>query len=162
MSPSQATVNARPNEAGDFCITFEIQSRMDQIRLIRAALGGVLNHLDVSEADIHSLSLAVTEIINNSMEHGYQGAEDQQVQVRLHVRESAVELNILDNAPPFPEEERYRLTDELNLLEDPSEEWTMRGHGLQIVRKIVDSISLVAQNGRNCMTLRKTVAIERN
>jgi serine/threonine-protein kinase RsbW len=162
MSASQATPNPNSSDAEDFRINFEIESRLNQIRLVRAALGGVLTHLDVAESDIHSLSLAVTEIINNSMEHGYQGDEDQQVAVRVHVRKSEVEVDIIDNAPPFPEEHRYRLTNDLNLLEDPSEEWTMRGHGLQIVRKIVDSITLVARNGQNCMTLRKTVAIGNN
>lgn len=159
MTPEQTTSDQGRSNGEDFSLTVGIRSRLDQIRLVRAALAGVLGHLEVAESDIHSLNLAVTEIINNSMEHGYKGDEQQHVEVHLHIANSQVQLDVIDSAPPFPEEERYRLTNDLDLIEDPSEEWTMRGHGLQIVRKIVDSISLETGNGKNCMTLKKTVVI---
>lgn len=141
-------------------ITFCIDSRLDQIRLIRAALSGVLRHLGVVESDVFALELALTEIINNTLEHGYQGAQDKPVEVQVAITGSEVRIVVADNAPPFPEAQRHRLLGAPQPIEDPSEEWPMRGHGLQIVRQIVDSIDLKTEQNRNFMTITKQVGIE--
>jgi anti-sigma regulatory factor (Ser/Thr protein kinase) len=146
-------------DQASFSITLSIDSRLDQIRLLRAALSGVLGHLQVAEADIYDLELAVTEVINNSLEHGYHGATDQRVEIRLEVCGSEVQIEAIDHAPPFPEEELYRLEEDAPSLEDATEEWPMRGHGLQIVRQIVDSIDLHSDADGNCFTLRKHVRL---
>jgi serine/threonine-protein kinase RsbW len=160
MNAESTTAKLASPEKADVTLTFSIKSRLDLIRLVRAAMGGALSHLDVAESDIHALGLAVTEILNNAMEHGYRGDEQQEIEARLHVHASEVEVDIVDSAPPFPEVERYRLTGELISPEDPSEEWAMRGHGLQIVRQLVDSIALETVDGHNCMKLKKRVTIQ--
>ncbi|MBS1821263.1 MAG: ATP-binding protein [Acidobacteria bacterium] len=141
-------------------ISFCIDSQLNQISLVRAALSGVLSYLGVVESDIFSLELAVTEIINNTLEHGYRGVEDKPIEVKVHVSGSEVQIDLNDKAPPFPESERYRLEGKPALLEEPNEDWPMRGHGLQIVRQIVDSIALTSDQHHNRMTIRKHVALE--
>jgi serine/threonine-protein kinase RsbW len=160
MSAKSTTAESVSPANADFTLTLGIKSRLDQICLVRAAIGGALSHLDVSEPDIHALGLAVTEILNNAIEHGYRGDEQQQIETRLHIHGSEVEVDIVDSAPPFPKAELYRLTGELVSLEDPSEEWAMRGHGLQIVRQLVDSINLETVDGHNHMKLKKRVTIQ--
>ncbi len=159
MNPELRPQDSGSSREDEFSLTIGIKSRLNQIRLVRAALAGVMSHLEIAESDIHSLGLAVTEIINNSMEHGYRGDEENQIEVRVHIRDLEVQVDVIDHAPPFPEEELYRLTEDLKLTEDPSEEWTMRGRGLQIVRRIVDSITLLTEKDHNCMRLRKTVGM---
>lgn len=140
-------------------ITLEIRSRLDQVRFIRAAMAGILGHLAVVEADIQALELAVTEVVNNCIEHGYGGLEDGQIKVQINFRGSEVQIDVIDHAPPFPEKERYRLLSEGMPVEDPSEEWPIRGHGLQIVRQIVDSVELRRDSEKNVLTLSKNVAL---
>jgi anti-sigma regulatory factor (Ser/Thr protein kinase) len=140
-------------------IALEIGSRLDQVRLVRAALAGVLDHLRVAEADIFALELAVTEIVNNAVEHGYAGAEDEHIKVRIEVNGALVQLVVIDHAIPFPESERFRLVQELDPLADADENWSPRGHGLQIVRQIVDSLVLECGAHENVLTLQKTVAL---
>jgi serine/threonine-protein kinase RsbW len=144
---------------GKLAISLTIESRLDQVRLIRAAMAGVLDHMRVIEADILSLELAVTEIVNNAVEHGYGDAENEQIKVQIEVRGSVVQIEIIDQARPFPESERYRLMDDLRPLEEPDEDWSPRGHGLQIVRQIVDSIVLERDATQNVLTFCKNVAI---
>jgi anti-sigma regulatory factor (Ser/Thr protein kinase) len=140
-------------------IALEIESRLDQVRLIRAAMSGALNHLGVVEADILALELAVTEIVNNAVEHGYAGADDQPIKVRIQLSGSTVQIEVIDHARPFPEKERHRLMGEAGQLDDADEEWSPRGHGLQIVRQIVDSIALESNESRNILRIRKKVAL---
>ena len=147
-------------DQANYSISFCIESQLNQISLIRAALSGVLSHLGVVESDIFSLELAVTEIINNTLEHGYGGATDKAIEVKVRVSGADVQIDLSDNAPPFPKDQLYRLVDDPKPLEDPSEEWPMRGHGLQIVRQIVDSISLTSDHERNHLTIRKHVALQ--
>jgi anti-sigma regulatory factor (Ser/Thr protein kinase) len=146
----------------EYSISFCIDSQLHQISLVRAALSGALKHLGVVESDIFSLELAVTEIINNTLEHGYRGSTDKPIEVRLKVTGTEVQIDLSDNAPPFPEDQLYRLTEDPKPLEDPSEDWPMRGHGLQIVRQVVDSIALTSDHHRNYMTIRKHVGLQDN
>lgn len=142
-----------------YSITFSINSQLNQISLIRAALSGVLNHLGVVESDIFSLELAVTEIINNTLEHGYGGAADNPIEVQVKVNGTDVQIELSDSAPPFPEDQLYRIKGSPEPLEEASEDWAMRGHGLQIVRQIVDSIDLRSDQQRNYMTIKKQVGL---
>ncbi|WP_260705480.1 ATP-binding protein [Edaphobacter flagellatus] len=144
----------------NYSITFSIESQLNQISLIRAALSGVLNHLGVIESDIFSLELVVTEIINNTLEHGYAGATDKPIEVNVRVQGTEVQIDLSDCAPPFPEEQLHRLTGDPKPLEDADEAWPMRGHGLQIVRQIVDSIAVRSDQQRNHMTIRKHVGLQ--
>ena len=122
-------------------------------------MSGALSHLGVVEADILALELAVTEIVNNAVEHGYAGADDQPIKVRIQLSGSTVQIEVIDHARPFPEKERHRLMGEVDPLEDADEEWAPRGHGLQIVRQIVDSIALESNETRNILRIRKKVAL---
>jgi anti-sigma regulatory factor (Ser/Thr protein kinase) len=143
-------------------ITFEIESRLDQVRLIRAGLNGVLEHLRVTEPDIMSLELAVTEVVNNCVEHAYSGTETERVKVKVEVRGKLVRVDVIDNAPAFPAEERHRLQEALadpNDFNEKDQAWPVRGRGLWIVKQIVDSIALKFENRQNTMTLLKNVVI---
>ncbi len=147
-------------EGAKFSITFSIESKLDQVRLVRAALSGVLAHLQIEESDIYALGLALTELVNNGFEHGYKGAEDRHIDINIQVCDADVEITLTDTAPPFPEDQRYRLLDAPIALEEPDEDWSMRGHGLQIVRQVVDSIKLTAETGGNRITVRKHVGLQ--
>ena len=146
-------------EDAKIAIALEIQSRLDQVRLIRAAVVGILEHLRVIEQDILVLELAVSELVNNSVEHGYAGAQGEQVRVQITVIGSIVQVQIIDHAAPFPVAQRYRLLQNPVPLEDPDEEWTSRGHGIQIVRQIVDSITLDCDDATNVLTFTKRVTL---
>lgn len=148
------------SDLSHFSITFSIASRLDHVRLLRAAISGVLTHLKVSESDIFCLELAVTELTNNTFEHGYKGAEDKHIEVRMQITSEEVQIDLIDFAPPLPEEERYRLFDAPLSLEDPGEDWSARGHGLQLVRQVVNSVEIKSGPGQNHITLRKNISLQ--
>jgi stage II sporulation protein AB (anti-sigma F factor) len=149
-------------DQANFSITLCIDSRLEHIQLVRVAMSAVLRHFDVVESDIYGLELAVSEIIDNSLEHGYKGRVDEKVEVRIELCGAEVQIEVSDSAPQFPEKELYRLQGELQPLADADEEWPTRGHGLQIVRQIVDSIALHSESHCNRMTLRKHVGLRDN
>jgi anti-sigma regulatory factor (Ser/Thr protein kinase) len=142
-----------------FDISLCIASRFDQVRLVRAALSGLLEHLRVIEEDIIALQLAVSEIVNNCIEHGYKGAGDSRIEIRLHAQETTVQIDLVDWSSPFPEDQRYRLMDAPLSSADSSEDQALRGRGLKIVRQAVDSVELASSGSQNVLTLRKQVSL---
>jgi anti-sigma regulatory factor (Ser/Thr protein kinase) len=154
ISPKEAPIVC---EAAKSSITLCILSRLDQVRLVRAALFGILSHLQICESDIQSLQLAVSELVNNCFEHGYKGAQDRTIEIKVEVCNSDVVISLIDDAPLFPEDQRFRLLGPPVPFDESDEKWTPRGHGLQIVKQIVDSITLTEHAGGNCITLRKHV-----
>ena len=146
------------SDLSHFSISLSIASRLDQVQLLRAALSGVLTHLRVSESDIFCLELAVTELTNNTFEHGYKGAEDKHIEVRMQLSSQEVQIELIDSAAPLPEEQRYRLLEAPLSLERPSEDWPARGHGLQLVQHVVNSVEINSELGQNHITVRKNVS----
>jgi len=157
--PSSINAEHGLQDQVNFSITIGIGSELVQIQLVRVAMSAVLKHLGVIEADIHSMELAVSEIVNNSLEHGYLGAADGTVEIHLRFSGTLVQVDVIDSAPPFPEKELYRLEGDPIPIEDVDENWSMRGHGIQIVRQIVDSLTLRTELNRNCMTLKKQITL---
>jgi hypothetical protein len=43
---------------------------------------------------------------------------------------------------------------------EPDDSWPIRGHGLQIARRVGDSLSFSRSGDRNCVTLVKQVSID--
>jgi len=121
---------------------------------------GALDHLGVVESDVIALELAVTEIVNNAVEHGYAGVGDQLIKVRIQLSGTTVQIEVIDQARPFPEAERHRIMGEVNPLDDADEDWSPRGHGLQIVRQIVDSIAIESNDRQNILRICKTVVLK--
>ena len=148
-----------PATAEDFAISFQIVTRLDHIRLVRAALCGVLSHLQVAEADSALLAVAVAEILTNAIEHGWMGEETHDLQVRLKMVGTAIEISIEDDGPPAPAAELMGAEAFQNQIEEPTDQWPQRGHGLQIVHSIVDSVATRREQGRNYVLLRKAVAL---
>jgi anti-sigma regulatory factor (Ser/Thr protein kinase) len=146
-------------ELESFSIRLSIASRLDQVRLLRAALSGILAHLRVADEDNDALQLALTEIANNSVEHGYEEATDNDIEVQLTVSGDLVQIELRDSARRFPDEVRHRLTSSPTPIQEPDEQWTMRGHGLQIVSHLVDSIVVDSTDGKNCISMKRHVSV---
>jgi serine/threonine-protein kinase RsbW len=142
-----------------FSITNQITSRLDHVWLARAALTGILHHIEVSETEIPLLQVAISEVINNIIEHSYHEEPGHSVQIKVNIEGPYLEIDILDDAAPLAPQEIQRMMEYENTLEDPDENWSLRGHGLQIVRKIVDSMEVGRKHDRNCITLKKRLSL---
>lgn len=152
-------MECRPGKDG-FAVALQIVSRLDQIRLVRAALCGIFLHVGVVQKEADFLALAAAEILTNAIEHGLKGDDSRDLQICVTILGNQVEIAVADDAPPPPEEDRLRLIGDTTAMEDASDQWSMRGHGLQIVHSIVDSVSVTRERGRNCVLLKKVVELQ--
>ena len=121
-------------------------------------MAGILQDQDVAEIEIGLLQVAVGEVVNNCIEHGYQQGTTGVVELVMYLRGSELTLNIFDDAPPIATDHLQGLFDASGGCEDPTDAWPARGHGLQIVQQIADHVGVHCIEGRNCVQLRKRLS----
>ena len=160
MTLSNATWKATASDPTRYSFTLGVSTRLDHIKLIRGALSGALSNLGVLESSIFAIELAVSELLTNSIEHGYCGDTQGQIEIRFELYERQITIELWDSAPPFTAEMQFRFSGPISALPDPTEEWPPRGHGIQIVRQIVDSIAMSRELDRNCIKVTKVVERE--
>jgi anti-sigma regulatory factor (Ser/Thr protein kinase) len=127
--------------------------------MVRASLAGILNDLKVPSSEVFLLQLAVSEIVSNAIEHGYAGLPGHQVDVAVHIVGPEVSVDVSDDAPAFPGNELLARLQEQEPDTTPDDTWPTRGHGLQIAKQVVDSLSFSRTGDRNCVTLVKQVSV---
>ena len=125
--------------------------------VLRASIGGILAQAEVAEEDIFLLQLAVSEVVNNSIEHGYRGKADGVIEVSMKRKCSELTIDIHDNAAPLPVERLREMIREQAGEIEAHRNWPSRGHGLQIVLGAINSLDVARVAGRNRVTLRKTI-----
>lgn len=117
---------------------------------IRQLIDKQVGVLGASEGDIYDLMLAVTELVTNSIEHGYQ-REEGWVQVEIGHNQSDLIIILRDGAPNY--DPTTAPIPEINV---PLEERPMRGLGVYIVRKIMDEFTYkIDDEGNNQVTIIK-------
>ena len=73
------------------------------MRLVGAALPGVLTDLGCGEEQLVTIELCAVEAINNVIEHAYKEQAGHQVRVQLAVRERRLELTVSDDGAAMPD-----------------------------------------------------------
>lgn len=98
----------------------------------------------------HDLCLAVDEVLANIVLHGYAGAPEGRIGLRLSRDDTGYTLEFVDRGRPFNPFEAA-----LPDLEVPAEERAVGGLGVALVRAVVDGFDYVREGDTNCLTLRR-------
>ncbi len=137
-------------------IHFSIESRLDQVRLLRAAVRAIADELGCDESTCFQIQLGLTEAVNNVIEHAYHFQPDCRVNVDIETALGFIELQITDNGVPFPLECEAKLLDADAHFPDPLDgEHGERGRGLGIIHQTMDSVKFDRSEGKNHLLMRK-------
>lgn len=148
--------NKGPN---DFSLTFSFESRLDQLWAMRAVFEGILAWIGVPDTETMLIQLAASEIASNAIEHGYQCASGQKIDIAITLSGADLEVIVTDFAPPMPIDRLKEIFAQRPKDIDADENRPARGHGLQIVRQAVDSLSFSRVDNRNLVALRKRLTV---
>jgi serine/threonine-protein kinase RsbW len=108
-----------------------------------------------SDGDIYDLMLAVTELVTNSIEHGYQGDEGW-VQIEIGHNQSDLIIILRDGAPNYDP-----TTAPIPEIDVPLEERPIRGLGVYIVRKTMDEFTYkIDDEGNNQVMIIKNDVLD--
>jgi anti-sigma regulatory factor (Ser/Thr protein kinase) len=102
--------------------------------------------------DTWPFHVALDEILSNVVKYGYAGQRDPgRIEIVLRLETEALEMLILDDAPPFDPLQAARPDTSLGVEERP-----FGGLGIEIVRRLMDVIEYRRRDdGRNQLTLRR-------
>lgn len=136
-----------------------IDSALMHVRLVRAALAGILNDLDIVEEDIIMVEIAVSELVNNIIEHAYHRAKDQKIEVSISITGPDLRILVSDSGEPVPIEQLQHALASPLAEADAAPDFRCRGRGMEIIRQAVDSVVFERGRGRNFATMHKRLTV---
>ena len=94
--------------------------------------------------------LALEEMITNLLKYGYQDGADHLILVRLALSENELTMEIKNDGDAFNPIEEQAIPARRNLHEK-----ARGGHGLRLVRTLMDELQYQRQHDNNILTIRK-------
>ncbi|MEM9145903.1 MAG: ATP-binding protein [Pseudomonadota bacterium] len=152
-------------ESNEDCRTASLTSDPADVAPAIDALMGPLGNQDplgrLPAAAADDLRLALTEVLNNCILHGYEDQRGRPIEMALRVTPSGVALNVADQGRTPPESllvDQADAFDPLALFDDKgSEAMAESGRGWAMIRMLTDGLSLEQRDGWNILTMEKTV-----
>ena len=119
-------------------------------RVVRASADELGQAVGLTPERIEDLKLAVSEAVNNAIEHGNQLEINKVVEVTFSLEHDMLEVRIRDEGPGVDEIDfSRRVVEEQNL-----EEGMHRGFGMYLISALVDHCEVTSSQGGTTMTLR--------
>jgi len=125
-----------------------ISSTPEALAGAQQRIDGILRARRVPDLTIHDCSLAVEEVLTNIARHAYGGTGEGKIRIELRLHPDGIRLRFVDTGPPFnPLEQRLQNPD-LPLVERP-----LGGHGIALVKGLVDECHYAREGKSNVLTL---------
>ncbi len=119
-------------------------------RVVRASADEVGQAIGLTPERIEDLKLAVSEAVNNAIEHGNQRQDAKLVEVVFVLDQEKLEVRIRDEGPGVERVDFSR-----RIVEDHNLESGMhRGFGMYLISALVDDIEVSSSQQGTVMTLR--------
>ncbi|MCL6269810.1 ATP-binding protein [Sansalvadorimonas sp. 2012CJ34-2] len=122
------------------CITLCIDSQLEDTVLVAMAVRGVCGMTSLTAEEINRVELCVVEVVNNAIEHAYQGRPNETVEVDVMLNPTrSLEIVVRDCGTPMS---KPLSADAEMSVPDPTnpETWLSSGRGIPIVERLMDEI----------------------
>ncbi len=113
-------------------VTLAIPARTEYLILARLALAGIAREVEIDQATLADLKLAVTEACGNAVQHAHPD-DGGVVTIRMAVDDDAIEITVADNGPGM---------DVASVPALPAGDVPESGMGLAIIHALVDRVEI--------------------
>jgi len=107
----------------------------------------------IPDRDVHSLSLALDEIITNTISYGYDDQDPHKIQVRISLLNGRLTAEVEDDGRPFDP-----LTAPTPDLTSAIEERPVGGVGIHLVRSLMEQVDYRRISNKNHLIMTKRVS----
>lgn len=119
-------------------------------RVVRASAAEVGEAFGFGKERVEDLKLAISEAVNNAIDHGNQREASRLVAVVFEIDGEKLEIRVSDEGEGFDSFDRSRkLVDEQNL-----ERGELRGFGMYLISELVDDLEVRTSTQGTVLTLR--------
>jgi phosphoserine phosphatase RsbU/P len=127
-----------------------LANRSSELQRLASELERFAQSYRISEPDVHALSLALDEVITNTIAYGYDDQGAHQIQVRLTLANGRLSAEIEDDGRPF-----NPLTAPEPDLTSAVEDRPVGGLGIHLVRSLMDRVDYRHESGKNHLVMSK-------
>ncbi len=119
-------------------------------RVVRASAAEVGNAIGFSEERVEDLKLAISEAVNNAIDHGNKREAGKLVAVVFEIDGEKLEIRISDQGDGIEQLDTSRhVVEEQNL-----ESGQLRGFGMYLISELVDDLEVSSSHRGTVLTLR--------
>lgn len=119
-------------------------------RVVRASAAEVGSAIGFSEERVEDLKLAISEAVNNAIDHGNNREASKLVAVVFEIDGEKLEIRISDQGPGLEQLDTSRhVVEEQNL-----EAGQLRGFGMYLISELVDDLEVSSSHRGTVLTLR--------
>jgi anti-sigma regulatory factor (Ser/Thr protein kinase) len=127
-------------------------AKIDQLHPMILWVRTQLSGVSLDNSTRKKIELVLEEAVVNIIQHAYPGKEGE-VELQIQTHASAIRIVLKDRGPPFDP-----LSVEAKIDPDmPLELRELGGLGIPMIRKFVDEIDYMRENGYNVLTLVKKI-----
>ncbi len=135
----------------------EVPAKTQNLQKVREFLHAAIKRSALPSTDINKVVLAVDEAVANTIQHGYQGREDGNVEVQIEADSTKFVVRIIDSGDPYDPAKGSAGKADLDLKSHIAS-GSKRGLGLFIMRKVMDEVQYQSRDGsKNVLTLTKYI-----
>ncbi len=126
-----------------------IPNDLRELSRVNAQASALLEQHGVAATALYATQLALEELLSNVIRHGYADNRRHDIALSIWVRESGVELEVVDDGREF----NPVLAPDV-ALDVPLAERRVGGLGIHLLRRFVREIRYERRENRNCLWLR--------
>jgi serine/threonine-protein kinase RsbW len=132
-------------------IKLSVDSRLEEVSLVGAALRGICASVPLSETEASQMEVCVVEIVNNAIKHSYHLQPGHPVDITVLLYPERIEFIVDNTGEPMREGRSSRMDF------DPQDVQALPegGMGLHIVKSIMDELIYESIDGTNTFRMSK-------
>jgi anti-sigma regulatory factor (Ser/Thr protein kinase) len=135
-------------------LEFEVANKLSALFPAMEELSRWLEEQQAAPAGAYLATLALEELVTNSVKYGYDDQAEHVIRVRVELTPAGMTMVVEDDGHPFNPLEQVE--PDTNL---PIEDRPLGGLGLHLLRKLSDRMEYAWKNDRNRVTLHKASAV---
>jgi anti-sigma regulatory factor (Ser/Thr protein kinase) len=143
-----------PRSSADEAFEVWLKNSPEEPRRVRDILDSFAARHQIAPKILHAIEVAVEEHLTNVISYAYDDPEEHQIQLRISLKETVLELQIVDDGKPF-----NPLDHPLPDTHLPLEEKPLGGLGILLIRKMMDHLAYTRAGKKNVFTLRKRIPL---
>jgi sigma-B regulation protein RsbU (phosphoserine phosphatase) len=131
---------------------FTLRGEMSEIARVSDRVLRLGRDRGLPDEVVADVRLALEEVVSNVIRHAYAGKGDREIHVQLGVHGDEISLEVQDEGTPFNPLEHPE--PDIGL---PAEERSFRGHGILLVKRVMDEVAYRLEGGRNLLVMKKRI-----
>jgi serine/threonine-protein kinase RsbW len=135
-------------------VSLTIDSRPENVPLVGACAKELAGDLFSAEK-LSEIEQALTEAVNNCIEHAYCGSEEFQIIIKYVLSNDCLLIEITDQGKQFDADYLKNLNTEFNYDPYNIDDLPEGGFGLKVIKTYMDEVDYRRENGKNYWLLKK-------